>query len=105
MAMPPVTIFAMSVLISNSLMTAVRFKERSMIVMSVAFFLLSMSSMSPVDFQKWPWRPDKFKGQGPFHTCTGVSAGKASGEASGEASGLVSVPPGESLLLIQASVV
>ena len=35
-------------------------------VMLMIFFLVSIGSMSHVDVKKWPWRPVKFKGQGPF---------------------------------------
>ena len=34
-------------------------------VMSLILFPMSISSMSHVDFKKWPCRPVEFKGQGP----------------------------------------
>ena len=35
--------------------------------MSIIYFLMSISSMSHVDFKKWPCRPVEFKGQGPSY--------------------------------------
>ena len=36
-------------------------------VVSIIFFPMSISFMSHVDFKKWPCRPVKLKGQGPYH--------------------------------------
>ena len=36
--------------------------------MSLISFLMSLGSMSHVDFKKWPCRPVEFKGQGSYNT-------------------------------------
>ena len=44
-------------------------------VMLIVFFLMSIGSMSHVEFKKQPCRPVEFKGQGPYSGDQVASAG------------------------------
>ena len=65
--MSTVTIFLISMSILKLSNVACRIPVKAYVVL-LMFFLMSIGSMSHVNFKKWPCSPVEFKGQGSSHS-------------------------------------